>query len=471
MKNLFYKNLKALTLCAGFFSLNACKEKSIVKPGDLIPPVDNINTFEAKDFAISLQNAYYDSLRANDYRFPIVALGQVSSDAFFGKTSAGVYMQFIPSMEYFKFPENISGLDSIVLILPYSGFSYGDTDRTITSNSLRLKAYEITDPEFRYADSTIGNWYSPKEFQHSTTAIGSGEITLKTMTDTSFLFNGDKEVNLLRLPLDASVGNYILSLSEGDLATSSAFINKFKGILLSPDTTQNKNTLGYFYMSGASSQNSIYQTAHLQLFYHVAGDTALKRSIFPFTLSCAYSNNIKRNYSGSPAQQFLNTPTLNRDTMLVQSYPGFRSDVTIKLDDKIPASIVNLATLEITVARTNDQNRFNPPTQLIVNRINSDNTISPVMDVVDGNGQSNTDYLIFLDGKPKLIEINGVEHYKYAINLPREIQRTLSLGEKELKLRITTAQVYPGAHRMVAFGPNATEDTKIRLKVIYTKQN
>ncbi len=470
MKKLIYNSLKAFTLCAGFFSLNACKEKSIVKPGTLIPPVDNINTFEVKGFDISVQNTHFDSLRSNDYNYPIVALGQISNDLFFGKTVAGAYMQFVPPTEYFTFPDNITVLDSAVLVMPYLNFSYGDTDRSVVANALALKAYEITDPDFIYGDTNIANWYSSKTFQCAPTPIGEAEITLRSLSDTAYLLNNEKVTGLLRMPLSPSFGAYIINLPASDMVSGTTFISKFKGIFLAPDTTKNKNTLAYFSMTGGSSSNALYQNAIIEFYYHIANDTALKRSVFPFTASNAYSNHIKRNYNGTPAQSFVNSND-SRYTMVIQSYPGFRSQVIIDLDDKIPHSLINKATLEITTIRTPDQKRFNPPTQLIINRINSDNTISPVMDVLDATGASNTDYLAFLDAQPKVVMIDGVEYYRYNINIPREIQRTLSLGEKQLRLRVATAQVYPGAHRMIAYGPNAPEDLKIKLNVIYTKQN
>lgn len=457
-----------MALCAGFFSLfaTACKERTTVKP-DLIPPVDGINTVEVKDFDITIQNSYFDSLRANEYTYPVVGLGRINNDLFFGKTAAGVYMQFVPPKDNFTF-ENLSQIDSVVLVMPYLNLAFGDTAVADLNNSLALKAHEITAGDFIFDATTI--WYSPRQFQYNTSNWGTGNVTLKSLNDTLHLANGDTVSNILRLKLNNSFFSYINSFSPSDLASSAAFLSRFKGLFLGPDTLQNKNTLAYFALSGGSSSNVNYQRAHLAFYYHVSTDTLLKRAIFPYTDICASSNNIIRNYTGYPAASFLNS-TANRDSILIQGYPGFRTDITIKLDSKIPASIINKASLVITVLKTGDENRFNPPPQLIITKVNDDGTTSSIADVVDGSGASNSAALAFVDGKPKVVKIDGVDHFQYTVNVPREVQRTMSEGKTQMKLRVASSQAYPAAFRLIAAGSNAPEETKLKFNVIYTKQN
>ena len=458
-----------MALCAGFFSLfaTACKERTSVKP-DLIPPVDGINTVEVKDFDMTVQNSYFDSIRVNDNSYPVVGLGRISNDLFFGKTAAGVYMQFVPPVANFTF-DNLSQIDSVVLVMPYLNQAFGDTLRTDANNSLALKAHEITAGDFIYDATTT--WYSPKQFQYNTSTLGTGNVTLKSLTDTSYLANGDTVNNLLRMKLNNSFFSYISSFSAADLASSTAFLSKFKGIFLGPDTLQNKNTLAYFALSGGSSANVNNQKAHLEFYYHSSSDTVLKRAIFPFSAVSAFSNNIIRNYVGSPAASYLNPGTNSRDSILIQGYPGFRTDITIKLDSKIPPSTINKASLVLTVLKTGDETRFNPPSQLIISKVNSDGTTTSIADVLNGAGEPNSAALSFVDGKPVVVKINGVDHYQYTLNFPRQVQRTLAEGDSELKLRIASNQIYPGAFRLLAAGPNAPEETKLKFSVIYTKQN
>lgn len=461
MKNIIYRNLKALTLCAGFFSLAACKEKSIVKP-DLIPDVDGINVFEAKDFTMSVRNEVYDSLVANSYDYPVVVLGQIASDSYFGHTQAGVYMQFIPPIDYFTFPDNVK-FDSVVLVVPYMGYAYGDTSRTDENHALHLRAYRINDPNFTLGDGTT-QWNISQQFNTSA-LLGEGIVSIKSLTDTLYLANGDTSVNLLRLKLNT---DFVRNFTTEQLATYDAFQSAFHGIYLAPDTTKLKNTLAYFAVAGGSDPDYVNQTAHFKCYYHTDTDTTLKEAAFSYSkVVSTFSNYIGRNYNGTPAAAAL---TQGSDSVLVQGSPGFRSIVTINLGNKIPPAVINKAALTITLARTGDHERFSPPPQLSLTRINDDNTVSSIADILDGSGSPSTGALDFIDGKPKVVTINGESYFQYTINLPREIQRTLSAGENSLRLRITTSQLYPAANRMVGYGTSAPDPLKMKFNVIYTLQ-
>lgn len=470
LKTTLYKSWKAFALCAGFFSLFAisCKERSVIKP-DLIPGVDGVNTFEVKDFDMTVQNAYFDSLYVNDYTYPIVALGRINNDVFFGKTAAGAYMQFVPPAANFVFPADMIK-DSVILVMPYLGLAYGDTDRTNLSNALMLKVHEVTATDFAFGDGKT-KWYSSQQFAYNTNVLlGSGTVTLKSLSDTFTLANNDTISGVLRLKMASALFDRIAGLSAEQMASGTAFQEAFRGVFVGADTTQAKNTLAYFAVSGGSSSSAVYQKAHLQFYYHTATDATLRRAVFQYGTASAFSNSVLRNYTGFPAAGFYNS-TANRDSLVIQGYPGFRSDVTVKLNDKVPPSIVNKAALELVVLNTGDEGRFNPPTQLIVTKINDDGTTTSLADVLDATGAPNSAALAFVDGKPRRDTINGVAYYRYTINMPREVQRTLAEGKTEMKLRIACNQVYPGAFRMVAAGPNASDDLKMRFSVIYTKQN
>jgi hypothetical protein len=469
LKTIFYKNLKAFTLCAGFFSLAACKEKNSIKPGKLIPDVDNINTFEVNDFAMSIRNAYFDSLQTNDYNYPMVGVGRISNDAFFGKTTAGAYIQFIPPSANFTFPQGIV-LDSAVLSVPHSGFYYADSNKN-ASTLMHFKAYQITD-NFPRGDAST-RYYTFTQLRYNTSAIGSATVSLKSIKDTVVLSNTNRDTvsELLRFRLDNTFANGFIQAPSANFASASAFISFFQGIYLGPDTNQTQNTLGYFVLAGGNA-TSIYSEAHMEFYYHTNTDPAVKRVFFPFVKeSCAFYNSIQRNYTGVPALSYFQTPAATRDSLLIQSYPGFRSDLTLKIDDKIPASVINKATLTLTALKTGEDTRFSPPLQLITTGINSDGSERALEDMRDNTGAGNNGFLKFVDGTAKTVKIGGVDYIQYTINLPREVQRAVSEGKKEIKLRISSAITYPGSFRLVAGGPNAAGDTKLRFNVIYTKLN
>ncbi len=469
MKTTFYRNLKAFTLCAGFFSLAACKEKSAVKP-DLIPGVDNIHTFEVANFEMGIKNTYYDSIWTSDYNYQIVTIGGITNDPFFGKTMAGLYFQIVPPAANFTFPAGVI-IDSSVLSVPYMNFAYGDTSYTDLSHALHLKAYQITDP-FSISDNR--KYYAFDKVAYNSTPIGSAVIPLKALRDTVTLGNGDSIGRMLRIKMNENLNTQFVTMDPANLASGTAFMNFFQGIYLGPDTTATQNTLGSFVLS-AGSLIANYASAQLEFYYRSTTDTTKKRAFFRFDPTiCNFYNNIYRNYNGVPVAQYKNNQTANRDSIVLQGYPGFRSDITIKIDSTtLPAAVINKAELRITVLKTGDDNRFIPPPQLIVRGFKADGTERQVADILNGDDSTiNSSGAAFVGGTATTVQIGSIQYVQYKLNIPRELQRVMSAGQSELKLRLSIPTAYQGVFRMVAAGPNnSNPDTKLRFDVIYTKLN
>ncbi len=77
-------------------SFNSCKKinEATQLGDDLIPPIDNVNTFEVS-FKTETNNALYNDstkLRFNDD----IALGHINNDPEFGQTNASVYFNILP---------------------------------------------------------------------------------------------------------------------------------------------------------------------------------------------------------------------------------------------------------------------------------------------------------------------------------------------------------------------------------------
>jgi hypothetical protein len=464
LKTTFHNHLKAFTLCAGFFSLVACKEKSSIKP-DLIPGVDSINTFEVTDLAISVKTTHFDSLSTDVYTYPLVAIGGITSDPFFGRTMAGAYLQFIPPAENFTFPTGVI-MDSTVISIPYLSFSYADTTRSNNSHALKLRAYEITD---NFSDTSV-KYYAVSKLAYNPLPVGTGTITVKSLYDTVKLATGDSVYRLLRMRVDG-LNDRFKNMSATDLASTAAFRAHFKGIYLGPDTTVIQNTLAYFGLTAGNSGLSNYDRAQLEFYYHTATDTKLLKAFFKFSPSySSFFNGIYRNYTGTPALNYFNNQTANHDSLLMQGYPGFRSDLTIKIDNKIPPSVINKATITLTALKIGDDNRFSAPPQLIVTVVNDDGTERVITDMLNNDGSANEDGPSFVDGAATKVTINGTDFVRYTLNIPREVQKTISAGKTELKLRLASTVTYPGSFRMVVDGPNSSNpDTRLKFNVIYTK--
>lgn len=466
MKTTFYKNVKAFTLCAGFFSLVACKEKSSVKP-DLIPPVDNIHTFEVTNFDISVFNRKFDSIWTSDKDYAFVSIGALSNDPFFGKTYAGLYLQFIPPSEGFTFPSDCI-MDSAILSLPYNKYTYGDTARNTTLN---LKAYQITDPSFVRGDGSR-KFYAFERLAYNTTVIGSKTFPLHSLTDTVPVYATDTVGGLLRMKMTSAFCESFRTMPASATLTNTAFMDYFKGIYMGPDTTISQNTLASFALAGGGS-NIVYSGAQIEFYYHTSSNAATQRSFFPYnSLLSAFFNGIYRNYNGVPVAQYLNNQNAKRDSVILQGFPGFRTDITMPIDASVlPAAVINKAELSLTLLKVGADDRFYAPPSLILRTIKDDGTEAVLSDILNGDDSTtNSSGAAFVGGVAT--QVPGSQYIRYTFNLPRTLEKALSAGKTKLKLRLLIPTAYQGAYRLVADGPKSTNnDTKLRFNVIYTKLN
>jgi len=109
------------------FGLNCTKLDTTNLGGDVLPDVDNVNTFDTILNVNSTQGFFGDSSVIGKYDDHV--LGRITNDPLFGQTTANVYMQLKPLFfpYYFGNPgDTLVGLDSIVLCLKYKGF-WGDS--------------------------------------------------------------------------------------------------------------------------------------------------------------------------------------------------------------------------------------------------------------------------------------------------------------------------------------------------------
>src|ERR1044072_6346595 len=129
-------------LLLALFTQTGCKENTILN-ANIAPAVDNINLIDTS-LQVRCRTIISDSLiTSNSYSGITIfhGLGTVT-DPYFGKTNAGIYFQVIPPISGYTFPVGAI-YDSAVLILPYSGFTWGDTAAAINQ---KITVYEVTEP-------------------------------------------------------------------------------------------------------------------------------------------------------------------------------------------------------------------------------------------------------------------------------------------------------------------------------------
>jgi hypothetical protein len=460
---------------ATVFLVSGCHEDTIIK-SSLTPAIDNIHTFGlGPDFNNGTENmpelnmlattAFQDSVITSARSgFPIYhALGYMQ-DPFAGRTSASIFAQFVPT----AVKVGLTGtVDSLVLVLPYSGFTWGDT--TTTSSQI-VRVFAINEDFSK--DSTYYN-YSSKSTDN--TLIGTGTFMTGTsgtgaIQDSVWVgkIKPKKQAPHLRIRLDSNwVKNKFLPALAYDTSYA-AFLKQFQGLFIVADSAQVGTALPYFRLNSGSA--SFYAAAAL-LAYQNGTDSATVQ--FPYLESfAAHFNRIRRNYVGFPIANLINQ-TGTPEYLAMQNAPGAVIDLQLPNIHKLPKNvIINKAEITFTQVVAPGQNaitdaKFFAPARLYPQGINTSGGQYTIADRYPINDQS----LDFIDGSITRENRNGTMVNVYRLNVPREVQRAIIAGNSGLHLRIGGTVNFPAAYRLVVAGMGSAETlSRPKINIIYSKQ-
>lgn len=471
------KSLKALAICTGFFSLAACKEYSVTT-GEMVPEVDNINTFglTKSNFDITFENKLSDSVITSSFTYNssssssglnAIIVGTYN-DPFFGKTTGNAHFQLTPYSSNFRFPEGAT-IDSAVLVLPfkagtYTGLQYGDTNSVLTWNI--YKTGEKLSKSSTYYSSTS----SPLG-----TLIGTASFNFQQYRESNMQVIGatnDTTYGQLRIKLRQDFAEEMFHADTAVYANTIAFQDFFNGISIVPDLSQSQNSLLYLLLpSPASSDSKNLGAARVEFHYHNS-DTTTFQSLVVRPSVCAYYSNIINDRLGFPAANMFNRKS---DSILIQSQPGFVTDVIIKNLNSIPQSVINKAEITFTVQKAGSAPNFIDyltSLDLVVPVIVTDNgKEEPLFERLDNNNTNYTSGIYMVNPYGSGITIDGINYVQFKINIPRTIQQYVLEGRDELKLRLKGPNSFPGMFRTLAKGIHSTENqTDFKFDIIYTKK-
>lgn len=478
MKNQKISIQKALALSFGFFlflGTNACKERTLGDT-DLVPGVDNINTFELTqmDLDAKLSVNILDSFVSGNPDVPVGALGQVKDDPFYGEVASSLYLQFTIPNNSFALPDSIFSYDSIVLTLPYSNVKYGDS-----VGKLALNVYEINDAAFK-VDTSSKKLYSFLDFTTYATPIGTYDGNPQDWKNDSVAYPGiDTVSNQLRIKLSAATLSKFAGMTASALHNNTSFVNFFNGVKIEvPNgmSSEYYKAIYYFLLQGSST--AVTDDARLELYFSKGAAGATKGVLqFPFNNKySAFLSHLDRDYTGKPAQSYATTGVA-MDSFLVTGAPGFQTAITIDNLDKIPAgSMIYLARLELNVLKEFSSYIYANPSLLMLNIVNDDSTVSPIADYIITANPDVSYQLIqveqakqFVGGTPLDKVIGSSDYQTYTLNFPRTIQKAVMEGKKKITLRLFPYYQLPGAYRMVAPGLYGAGADKAKISIIYTK--
>lgn len=294
--------------------------------GGLIPPVDNINTF---DTTISVQ-AFNDTFGlANDSQYLSRSaehfVGLINNDPFFGKTDARMYFELKPAL-YGTYPfarKDSVIIDSIVLELGYLE-TYGDTNI-----AQQLKVYELDQSNNFTHDSAY--LIRKENFTYNTAAPLSlpGQFFYPRNLNDSVKVFRDTTKNQLRIKLDTNFARRLFNYDTSNAyKTDSIFRANFNGFALRSEGAG--NAIMGFEFGSPNTKLAIYYN-HPKV---GGGGRDTTVYYFFFTSLSAAAQYVKRDYTGTPLQASLGG-VAEDPIVYMQSSPGTFATV------KIPA----LATL------------------------------------------------------------------------------------------------------------------------------
>lgn len=473
MKRRFTQPLAALVLVSFALSFYSCKEDTILG-SNVVPVDDTANTFMIQDtFTILTKTVLDDSLITSTSvsGLPIYhGLGSVVTDNY-GKTHASFYLQVIPPSLGFAFPQTP---DSAVLILPYAGFTWGDT--TASNITQEVKVYEVAATDSIQRDSTYYNFSKTATdavaINHAPVFMGFNATAGHQRIRDSVMVNGQLRTAHLRVRLNQDFINRMVA--EAAKANSGAFggypdfLRFQRGLYITTADSNMGNAIYYFLLNGSSDFNR----ANIQFYYteqKVGGGDTVKYASFYFDQTRnAHYNRITRRFTGTETAKYLSSTAASDSVVVMHNEPGAALDIRVPNIKSLPKQPIVKAELIITqVKLPGDQaDIYFPPARIFPVRRGPSGTEQ----IQDRYPLNSSEALFFMDGLRKDFVSNGVTYSQYTLNIPREVQRAIVEQRDTLHLRISGAATFPGAYRLILGGRNfSNADLRLKLRIFYSK--
>jgi len=469
---------------------------------DLIPAVDNVNTFADTFYINATQHLYTDTTLV--FNNGDQALGNITMDPMFGTTEAKLFFQLKPGTFPFAFGNADSiagGLDSVVLCLAYKGF-WGDS----TLPQL-IQVNELNDNRFR--DSLGSSWYWPTTYEPTGIGplVGTKLVDIRTLNNYTVYNNKtDSANNQIRIKLDNTFANKLFASDSIGLDrpgnhiffNDSVFRHTFNGFSVK-SAPGSGNALMYINYADTNTKLEVHyrrknagkiDTIYSSLKFRTgtAADSSIYRSV--------YANYINRNRASSSSENPL------PGELYLQGQPGTYAELKIPQLTGYTNRIVHRA--EIIVEQINEPTDifakyFVPPVFLYLDLKDSSAPLkykplyydlAPAVfyDPDDATGYnvypaSGPDFSYFGAYKRAKTGPFGESMYYYNINVTRYIQHMVISQSRNYDMRLWPAYSfkypqysgqYHGYNNSIALGRikvgnGDNPNYRMRIRIIYSK--
>lgn len=314
---------------------------------DVIPAVDNVNTFADTFYVNAVQKDFDDTTIVvnTDYH----ALGNINNDPLFGKATANSFFQLKPTTYPYSFgpKDSIIAMDSVVLCLSYKYF-WGDS-----TAPQKVQAFEVNNLIF--ADSSSKPWYANNPPTTGAAISQPKDIDVRTLKNyMKYAHRDDSVNNQIRIPLDAVYANRLFTSDSAATGPGNhAFFNdsiyrrNFNGIAVKAIGAGSENGLMYINLADTNTK--------LEIHYRIKNAGKIDTTYKSFVLSTtettllngvtvkisSTANSVQLDRSGSPA----GAPPANE--IYLQTQPGTYASLNIPFPIGYSNRIVHRAELII----------------------------------------------------------------------------------------------------------------------------
>ena len=473
------------------FTQTGCRENTLIR-SKVLPANDTVGV---KSYTLNcITHTYYDdtAITSTDIGgIPCYQAVGTYYDQFFGTMVGSTFFQ----VSFGSVPNNVFAgytIDSAILVLPYSGFTYGDTSSAFSSLTQTYQVFYMLDS---LSNPAITNYfsYSSKPVDISNPLSDPTTVNIYHIRDSVGTYTQDYNYPALRIKLRIPALMQHLNPALNLLSTSTNlpqdWFNAFNGICVMPANTNplmiphGPSAMPYFQLDGSTE----YSEAGILVYSHLAGTSApvidTAPIVFPFDPTiCSHFNNITRSYSRYPVNNLLRSSQVNDSIIVLQNQPGASLDILIPGMKSIPKGVVisnaqlqlNLLTIPLYASDTNSAQL---PERLYPVGIGNATYPTGVgngvaYNLADRYPTTSLTPLAYMDGYWHLLTVGSNVLETYTINIPREVMASIAANNDTLHLHITGTQDFYGAFKMVAGGGTYSNPLyQPKFVITYSKLN
>jgi hypothetical protein len=470
--------------------------------GDLIPPVDNVKTFDTLLTVDVRQVLLPDCTRVSNEDNLVLGHISLANDPVFGKTTANIYVQYKPGFYPFYLgaqKDTIQGypnvgIDSLVVCLSYKG-AYGDT-----AQPQRFEVREIGTAS-NFKDSVYDFYYLPTDANN---LLGSVNVDLRKLKDTVRFRNGrDFAINQIRIPItNAAFLAKFASIDSAASGTNNAYYKDslwrafYKGFAISADQgAAYSKSIIYTNLNDPGSRLEVHYRKRPGVYNGGKVDTSFTSLSFARNASgsinaSAYANHVVRDWAGSE----VTSPAPG--AVYLQTGPGIYDTLRINGLSTFPNSIIHRAELimdQIPGLPFVDRDML-PPNYVYVDIVDSATKnyfrplvydLNPDAGYVGFPGTNNINFPYYGGFLRFKADPFGTRIGYYNVNLTRHVQGIVTRKEPNKTLRLMAPfeldytktisffakfrYVNSLAYGRVKLGDGTNTNYKMKLRIVYSK--